>query len=375
MRTILTRSTAILAILTLVIAGVAPVSAASRRYVALSVGYQHNCALTAQGKAYCWGYNNYGQLGTGDRSNAMVAVPVMGGLKFTSISAGSVDTCAITTKGKAYCWGSNSYFMLGVSNDAVDRLNPTAVEVVSDVRFATITAGDKHTCALTAKGAAYCWGDNGNGQLGIGETDGPRVIGDVKFASIDAGYEHTCALTAKGAAYCWGDNEYGQLGTGDNADRSAPFAVFGGLKFAAFSVGLDYSSALTKRGEPYGWGDNQYGQLGVGNVTSYNIPVVAMGGARFTSVGQDAPYSQTKCYGLASRRLQCVGLSSHILFGNVEYVDEAVTVAVRAVAYGAGALHICALTAAGKVLCWGKNDNGQLGSGSWDDSSTPVAVR
>lgn len=56
MRTILTRCTAIFAILTLVIAGAAPVSAASRRYVALSVGYQHNCALTAQGKAYCWGY-------------------------------------------------------------------------------------------------------------------------------------------------------------------------------------------------------------------------------------------------------------------------------------------------------------------------------
>ena len=88
MRTILTRCTAIFAILTLVIAGAAPVSAASRRYVALSVGYQHNCALTAQGKAYCWGYNNYGQLGTGDTNNAMVAVPVIGGLKFTSISAG-----------------------------------------------------------------------------------------------------------------------------------------------------------------------------------------------------------------------------------------------------------------------------------------------
>jgi alpha-tubulin suppressor-like RCC1 family protein len=375
MRTILTRSTAIFAILTLVIAGAAPVSAASRRYVALSVGYQHNCALTAQGKAYCWGYNNYGQLGTGDTNNAMVAVPVIGGLKFTSISAGSVHTCAITTKGKAYCWGSNGYFMLGVSNDSIDRLSPTAVEVVSDVKFASITAGDQHTCALTAKGRAYCWGNNGDGRLGVGETDGVRVVGGLKFASIDAGYRHTCALTAQGRAYCWGDNELGELGTGDNADSLTPVAVVGGLKFTALSVGSDYTSALTKGGEPYGWGDNSNGQLGTGNVTSYNLPVVAMGGIRFTSVGQDAPYSHSKCFGLASGRLRCVGSSSYILFGDVGYIDTPVTVAVRGVVYGAGEYHICALTAAGKVLCWGRNDHGQLGSGSWDDSSTPVAVR
>ena len=138
---------------------------------------------------------------------------------------------------------------------------------------------------------------------------------------------------------------------------------------------MDYTSALTKGGEPYGWGDNSYGQLGTGNVTSYNLPVVAMGGIRFTSVGQDAPYSHSKCFGLASGRLKCVGLSSYILFGDVGHIDTPVTVAARGVVYGAGAYHICALTAAGKVLCWGSNDHGQLGSGSWDDSSTPVAVR
>ena len=116
--------------------------------------------------------------------------------------------------------------LLGLQATAGDgtttnRLSPVAV--VGGLTFASLAAGDSHTCGLTTGGAAYCWGDNGPRPAGRRHhprslTSPVAVSGGLVFQAISAGCEHTCGLTTGGAAYCWGYNCYGQLGDGTRAN-------------------------------------------------------------------------------------------------------------------------------------------------------------
>ena len=158
---------------------------------------------------------------------------VMGDMEWSFSQITSVDThtCALTTEGKAYCWGWNGYGQLG-NNSTADSRIPAAVQMPAGVaRFQSITAGVVHTCALTTEGKAYCWGQGGNGQLGNNSTTkssipvAVQMPAGVSFQSITVGYYHTCALTNEGKAYCWGNNEYGQLGNNSTTNSSIPLAV------------------------------------------------------------------------------------------------------------------------------------------------------
>jgi alpha-tubulin suppressor-like RCC1 family protein len=147
----------------------------------------------------------------------------------------------------------------------------------------TLTAGGRHTCALSATGAAFCWGWNGFGQIGDGTTTirlspVPVVISDqLGLVSITAGWYHTCGLTARGTAYCWGFNMYGQLGDGSTTNRTTPVAVTGSVSFANLSLGVNHTCGKTTTGAVYCWGRNSSGQLGDGTTTDRAAPTVVKG--------------------------------------------------------------------------------------------------
>lgn len=194
-----------------------------------------------------------------------------------------------------------------------------------------ITAGSTHTCALTAAGGVMCWGYNGFGELGDGTGTNSvvpvDVVGLAAVATATAGAEHNCVLTSTDGVACWGWNLYGQVGDGGSADRLSPVEVVGlGSGMAAVAAGGYHACAVTASGGVKCWGENSRGQLGDGSTTGSSTPVDVAG------------------------------------------------LGIDVVAVAAGEFHTCALTVAGGVKCWGKNDTGQLGNGGTASSTAPVDV-
>ena len=259
-------------------------------FVAVSAGGDHTCALTADGTAYCWGSNAYGQLGTGNVTQFLTPAAVTGGLKFSQILAGNGFTCGIAASGTAYCWGKNDGGQMGVGNTSADSA-PRAV-------FGTLTFsrlglwGNNHACGIAVGGAVYCWGYNGNGELGDGTTTDrlvPTLVqaGGRPFGSITGATSHTCALAAGGAAYCWGDNSVSQLGYGTPpTDSPVPGAVQGGYSFTSLTGGYNHTCGLLADGSAACWGYNAEGAngegaLGDGTLVTRLIPAPAKVGVVF----------------------------------------------------------------------------------------------
>jgi alpha-tubulin suppressor-like RCC1 family protein len=148
-------------------------------FVSITAGYNHTCALDAAGRAYCWGDNRNGELGsalTGDCDGWSQAgpepscqarpVPVETSLEFRSLAGGASFTCGLTADGQAYCWGLGNEGQLGAGSRASAKTGP--VPVVGGLRFASLSAGTNHVCGVSVEGRAYCWGGGAEGQLGTG---------------------------------------------------------------------------------------------------------------------------------------------------------------------------------------------------------------
>jgi alpha-tubulin suppressor-like RCC1 family protein len=241
------------------------------RFSSLTAGSSHTCGLAGGGVPLCWGQNLSGQLGDGTRNDSRNPRAVGGGLTFRSLIAGWTHTCGLTGNGNAFCWGLNGDGQLG-DGSQLDRLVPTRVRGTIE----TLTAGNVHTCGLSA-GQALCWGGNRFGQLGDGTTEGkPQptpVVGLPSAATqVVAGAAHTCALVSGGAAYCWGQNLQGQLGDGSTTNRSTPVAVTGGHSFRSLYAGGALTCGIATDGREFCWGLNQSGQLGDGTRQSRSTP-------------------------------------------------------------------------------------------------------
>ncbi|MEP7154482.1 MAG: hypothetical protein ABI905_01820 [Betaproteobacteria bacterium] len=253
-------------------------------FASLTAGGSSTCGLTSAGVAYCWGANFGGELGDGTSTLRRSPVLVMGGLLFDSLSAGLIKhTCGLVG-GVAYCWGWNGYGQIGISTGG-DHTSPKLVS--GGLTFASIVAGGQHTCARTSAGVAYCWGDYSFGQLGNGvdsmtpsppdSTTPLLVLGGNAFASLTAGNGHTCGVTASGNAFCWGYNLDGRVGDASNTSRSIPAAVAGGIEMSGVFAGSGHSCGLTSTSAAICWGFNGQGQLGNGSITNRNTPLAVSG--------------------------------------------------------------------------------------------------
>jgi alpha-tubulin suppressor-like RCC1 family protein len=215
---------------------------AGTAFRSVTLGPEQICAVSTGDQAYCWGRNSSGELGiAGNAFEAAAPTPVAGGIAFRSLSAGSGYTCGLTPAGRAYCWGANASGQLGTGDAAGTRV---PAPVAGDLAFRSLAAGVAHTCAVATDGRAWCWGSNLLGELGTGEYQQGStparvpvaVKSDARFASVAAGSRHACALAEDGSAWCWGDNTEGQLGTGTAAGSAAPVRVAGGHTFRSLSA-------------------------------------------------------------------------------------------------------------------------------------------
>ena len=260
-------------------------------------GRYHTCALGTDSEIYCWGRDNYGQLGN-DVSLVNQPTPVLVsqgnipiGVEIASISAGSYHTCALGSDAKAYCWGWGENGRLGDGGLAIQP-TPVAVaqgEIPAGVSIDQITAGRNHTCALGSDAKAYCWGSDLNSELGndaisvdqltpVAVAQG-QIPAGVNLIDIVAGDWQNCALGSDSKTYCWGRDNYGQLGDGgENINQSVPVLINQstmpiGVSFRQISGGGYHTCGIGSDYKAYCWGWNNDLQLGDGGINiSTDIP-------------------------------------------------------------------------------------------------------
>jgi alpha-tubulin suppressor-like RCC1 family protein len=136
----------------------------------LAAGFQHTCAVNEDLRIYCWGRNDYGQLGRGTSSNFDNDIREVDG-EFSTVTAKGMRTCALDLKGQAYCWGQESAGKMEV--EGLKRLSTVPTKIDHEMLYRRISTGYLHTCAVTPTGLTDCWGRNTSGEVGIGSTESP----------------------------------------------------------------------------------------------------------------------------------------------------------------------------------------------------------
>ena len=233
-----------------------------------------------------------------------------------------------------------------VTDTSTKRTTSIWVKVVNDSNI-QISLGYKFSVALKQDGTVWSWGQNNDGELGLGNTteyDEPQQITDIteKITDVKTGYYHSIALTEKGEVYTWGYNGNGQLGNGTREDSLVPVKVTGLKNVTKVNAYKYMTIALTQNGEVYAWGSG-YGAKPV--KLNFTRKIIDVSGNLVLAENRKAyNLDETKSYG-----------------------KDLIKVV-------AGYNHYLGLTSDGEVYAWGSNSYGQLGNGNNTSSSTAVKV-
>lgn len=245
------------------------------------------------------------------------------------VSSGARHTCALLN-GEVQCWGSNEFGQLG-DGTTINTNKPVKVSTAGKPKpeVAGLTAGKSHTCMLLKDKTVQCWGKNDFGQLGVDSkttlaSNVPVTVPLKDVVLVTAGGSHTCAKQIDNTVYCWGNNEAGQLGVSNitTPKSDAPVKVGDSITGKALiattlSAGKVHTCAVVTDSSVRCWGSNDSEQLGVGKIANSSVPLAVMG------------------------------------------ADGKSLIDIASVS--AGGAHTCVVTTKGGSLCWGYNDEGQLG--------------
>lgn len=377
-----------------------PASAATSVTPQISAGNEHTCALRSDGTVWCWGRNQYGELGDGTLIDRPNPVEVVGLTGVTRISVGGDHTCAVLADSTVRCWGEGFRGQLG-NGGTTDSPTPVAVKGLTGVTLTGVTriaAGGLHTCAALADGSAQCWGINDYGQIGAGTTGGqqlnPTQVSGLTAGSgvrdVTTGSAHSCALLADGTARCWGFGHNGRLGNGTTSDTNVPLEVLasgstqgndtlGGI--TAIDAGGSHTCALVtgNSGTVRCWGLNSSRQLGDNGTTDLLNPfaagVTATASGGITAVSAGGSHT---CDVLGNDLATCWGRGEEGQLGDGTTVTDGVPGSVSAfdgiAAISSGSMHTCAIMLDDTVRCWGSGASGRLGDGETVSRATPVTV-
>ncbi len=341
-----------------------------KKAIAITGGQYFYCAILEDHSVKCWGYNNAGQLGEGNKTSRGTTVAQLGdtlpvvnlgtGRKALSIAAGYSSVCALLDDQSIKCWGDNAYGQLGKGNtldlgDAAGEMGDslTAVALGTGRSALMVSAGRFHNCALLDDFSVKCWGMNSSGQLGIGSTAAKgnvaNQMGDNLLAVnlgtgrkakyIAAGHNSTCAILDNDVTKCWGSGVTGMLGIGsavnigdaaaEIGDNMKPVELGDNLFAVKVSVGLRTSCFLLNTGQSKCYGYNSNGQLGTASTVTLGQTAATIGNnGPFTvhgtglgvldigaSVGYEDTtngvyYSQT-CFFYDNMKYKCMGFNSY----------------------------------------------------------------
>ena len=366
---------------------------------ALALQQTISCMLNDVGAAYCWGANTAGVFGTGDTVSSAVPRPAAGGMRFVKIGVGNNFACGLALTAAVYCWGAAGSGQLGTGSTAT-TMTPTPV--IGGHQFQSLTVGYAFACGIeVGTSVGYCWGNNGNGALGVGDTVSRSspvpVSGGFKFTDIQAGAFHACGIVSGvvNAVYCWGWNPAGEVaaGAGTNVLVARAVPLPPSVNAAAPVPGTLASCVLGTDGAGYCWGGNEYGELGLGSTANgvTNSPTKMAGSITFTGLAKARANNTFSgscgwsvsgavyCWGINSAgQLGASALSTQCTSGSSTIGCSGTPVLVDGttgfVAVAAGGEHVCGISKAHTLLCWGLNRNGQLGNGTLVNASVPTPV-
>ncbi len=391
--------------------------------VDLAVGSLHACAVTDGGEVFCWGDDDYGELGNGttsDGSSQRSPVQVLdeAGTGFLTgvrkVAAAESQTCAATDVGEVWCWGNDDFFQLGNGASLAESSLPTQVLDTTGSGPLTgvvdVVAGVGHTCALTDAGEVLCWGTDSGGQLGNGagvtDSELPMQVLDTTGSApltgvvqIAAGGDDTCAVTDAKELLCWGYDTSGVLGNGPGGGQHLPGFVLsedGSAHLTGVvqvSANSEHTCAVTEQGAALCWGSDFDSKLGNGgSEVDSHLPVLVRNTddtGSLENVTQITTGGSHACAVIATGEALCwgrAGISGVLGNGLALSVSPIPTFVVGSdetshltgisrIESGYNSVHTCVLTNDSEIFCWGEDISGQLGNGgSAVNSTSPVSV-
>ena len=343
----------------------------------IGTGPLHTCVLVDDGTPWCWGGNVSGQLGR-DADGTDAPAPV-DGVRLRSIDADGEyagHTCGIADDDALWCWGTNGDAELG--QGSVGGGGPTPVVVPLDAPTRRVALGVTVSLALDDRGRLWTWGWNGGERLGlpaeVGHQSSPRLLDDVRvWTTLGFGTRHGCAIDEDGALWCWGEGDDGKLGRAATDARPAP--VEGGAStWRVVAPGAVHTCAIAREGSLWCWGGNaeaQLGHAGDGGPTPRRVgdarDWIAIAAGAGHTCGVREPGSLW-CWGDNAEGQLGVGtLNDHDAPRRVGERDDWIEIA-------AAGQHSCGRTADGATWCWGSNAQGQVGTGEYIAVPSPVLI-